>query len=306
MQFIHECYDENVTRRKTLPLPLPVSLTREDIPKVQGKIQNGTFVQYVVSPKADGVRVVLGVKNEVFCVDRSSKEIKVNLDVPNELLLGTLFDCELVGDTLWIFDTVRFCGHDTRMLAYNLRVCLAISFVEKARGKVEKWCAGNHLLPTFDFKRKIGSHWVAVKPLYYHTQVHEAAQCKLFPVDGLVFTPVTRGVVTFVADDTFKWKPPEQQTIDFLIQKCDHPAMVRLCYEHNKQLHEFQTVPIRADGLKLKPNRVYECAKRNGEWVLLHQRQDKTRPNSWETVQNVLKCIEDPVHLKDITPYLQE
>ena len=313
---------ENTGPDAPLPMGLPTSLNRAALRTVWGGQP-----QYVVSPKADGQRMVVGFMDHVaFTMNRANKCAQFASWQPHAgAWRGTVLDVEWVtteqrGRVLWIFDVLCIHGHNIRGRAYHHRLAAARLFLQEwsshQKGPVwVDWPApARGAVPDAHLPRglRIDAFTVwCVKPVWYHTQVQEAYSWALtlgplwLVADGLVYTPVSRSVATFRSLEVFKWKPVERQTVDFLVQRVPHAPqdMELLVLDDVHQLTPFARVPLRSDLRgELRPGSVYECRWENNTWIIHMARADKTEPNALFTAKRTCDDIAENLRLEDLMP----
>jgi hypothetical protein len=180
---------------------------------------------YCVTDKADGQRKLLFVAQDggvYFITSRMGVE-SCNATVPE--LKGSLFDGE-------------FIERDIKGAVVNLYAVFD-AYVLKGddiRGRPLLGEGATRLAAMRDGALALGKHTrfpVIVKSFFAEKTVHEAVTKCLaagleYETDGLVFTPAAKGVgVTvggkpppnklFTWNLSFKWKPPEESTIDFKV-----------------------------------------------------------------------------------------
>uniref|UniRef100_A0AC34FB72 mRNA guanylyltransferase n=1 Tax=Panagrolaimus sp. ES5 TaxID=591445 RepID=A0AC34FB72_9BILA len=130
-------------------------------------------------------------------------------------------------------------------------------------------------------------------------------------VDGLIFQPsdpYTPGQFNFL----MKWKPPEESSIDFKlkIKKLHHSEgneasvgnvnFVGELFVHGLP-EAFATIKV-TEMLNQFDGRIIECNYKDGQWLLMRERTDKSRPNSYPTAKSVMETIKNPLteqHLVD-------
>lgn len=302
-----------------LPMGLPAPLRRKDLDTVWGT--GAHYTQYVVSPKADGERVLVGWfrwvggKTDVgFTADRRGGARKIPWPVHAAAFEGTLLDCELIDQQIWVFDAIMVHGHDLRNAAYHARLVAALTFLTQLGARTAPMEAppatsvlASHALACAYVCPD--DRWsVAVKPIWYHTHVVDAVkwarQIPAFREDGLVYTPVTRSVGVYSCPEVFKWKP--LHTVDFLVRAVpDSPGDMELfAVDEAGVLVHFAVVPLRCahPETPVMPGAVYECAWRDNTWVIERRREDKTLPNARFTADETCKTIAENVRFEDLIP----
>lgn len=166
---------------------------------------------YYLSDKADGERAVLYVNHEAMIVSSGVQKIKLSYDGPKPLII----DAELVKDNLYAFD-ILYYGQSLLNETYTKRIAALDKALKglKSDVRIEK-----KILVRLgdDYAKQIASMYKRVRT---------------YPIDGLVFTPDAPYYET-----VYKWKPPEQLTIDFLIKK-PPPGVVGVSPHEAKDGHD--------------------------------------------------------------------
>lgn len=295
-----------------LPLGQPSSLLKADLPRLRG-VDPEHYVQYVVSPKADGDREVLGWfkwkdQSVAFHMNRKgrAKKLPVALQYPKKaLFLGTLLDAEMitVGDRVqvWIFDVISINGHNVRDRAYHFRLAGAVGWLQSLMG-ADTLPAPKAVLPVP--RVSIGGWDLFVKPIWALEHLDRARAWKHLADDGMVFTPLTKAVSTYRSREVFKWKPLQKHTVDFLVRSVPgQPQWMDLMVtdEQNRTV-PYVRVPLRSDDPLLKTNTIYECRWEGSEktWYVHKVRADKEAPNAKFTADATCQNIVENLALDDV------
>jgi len=265
------------------------------------KIEN-----YSVSEKADGVRCFL------YYDKKNTYEILKPWDitiVDTKGIKNSLIDCEKVEDRYYKFD----------LLIYDNRSVINESFRKR-------------------YELLLGN-FIDVKKFYFDGDIYKKAEeiwkeKHPYHIDGLIFTPDKPYNNMIV----YKWKPPRELTIDFLIKKIDKDNMglfVNYSADLMKQMnikpnlnlfshikpnnknfpYYFTPSPIIPNNPELKDDTIVEMYWENG-WHKLRIREDKTKgfrdnlekgiyeantgPNGYKTAMNIWKLIQNPVTENDL------
>ena len=291
---------------------------------------------YVVTDKADGLRKMLyvGPTGRVYFL--TSKLTVEFTGCVCEPLKQTLLDGEFVetdasGKTLNLyatFDAYFVNGKDIRLLKFAPR-----------KEQLDQVVAT--LVPLFKYN-------LTVKAFFSAPSIFEACRACLsaavpYHTDGLIFTPADYGVGltdsqkvlargTFTWDMNFKWKPLDQNTIDFKVlpkdgmlelritgsaQNWDDPFKAILmqdssCPRSKRGLRLFMTeedptsylttVPSMRteDGDPIEAGMVLECRYDVAQppyfrWIPQRVRWDKEMPNAFATAHNNWQTIQRPI-----------
>lgn len=145
---------------------------------------------------------------------------------------------------------------------------------------------------------------------------------KKVKLDGLIFTPfdteyVISGVWKKFLNIQYKWKPIQEQSIDFAIYKEGSKFLLKVkkgdelivFTERDKQNNKYIPVKVKLfskEELKqIKDGTIGEFIYDNisKSFKLKNIRKDKTNPNSLSTANNVMKAIRFPVNLENIKSF---
>ncbi|XP_069105528.1 LOW QUALITY PROTEIN: mRNA-capping enzyme-like [Argopecten irradians] len=288
-------------------------------------IKNLSFVQkkpYKVSWKADGTRYMMLIdgKNEVFMFDRDNTVFHVpNLEFPRRKdprtsIHDTLLDGEMILDKIdgrtvpryLVYDIVRFEGNEVGKTSFSTRLhCIEKEIIGPRYAKMSQGQLDKSKEP---FSIRAKPFWdVAVcrKILDGHFSKQVSHE-----VDGLVFQPVPDPYCAGRCMEVLKWKPPDQNSIDFKLKivikehslgKENHNRMLA---ENKAYLYVLGLEPPMAmmrytKSIKDLDGKIVECSWDGKEWKFMRQRTDKSHPNSYNTAMGVWQSIQTPV-TKDI------
>lgn len=304
---------------------------------------------YYVCEKSDGLRCLMliavnGNKEQgVFLIDRTYNFYYVNnlffpasKDNLNEPLNDTLVDGELVLDKNMNGET------ELRYLVFDL---LAVSGKSYLRRPTENRL--NHIKdliePYYAFRTK---HPEESANFSFKVTMKKMNKCTKIPgildslptlphfSDGLIFTPCNNPYITETDDSLLKWKPAEENSIDFRIRLIfkvfkdpdtleeyldyDSKPMIQLLEWTGSRNEEYfaDLSLLDQDWEELKKlgqplnRRIVEVKKTEvGDWKLLRFRDDKEYGNHKSVVEKVLKSIADGVlaeELKELTPQIEK
>jgi len=217
--------------------PKPVTLEKENLenPDEYGSVS--ILSEYTVTEKADGERILLYIssKGKVYLINNTYRVDDTGLtaskELFNSLIDGEYISCKSRKDNSTsglyaAFDIYYFGGRKVTQLPL-------IS---------DKESRYSYLLETEKLiKSNSGSiDYIVKKHLYNKNGEDILKNCKkilnkntpyLYDIDGLIFTPAKLAVYGYYAnrpvqitdnmkwDRVFKWKPAEQNTIDFLVKE---------------------------------------------------------------------------------------
>ncbi|KAL8874638.1 MAG: hypothetical protein Q9174_000043 [Haloplaca sp. 1 TL-2023] len=302
---------------------------------------------YYVCEKSDGIRCLMyhtedGQGGEaIYLIDRKNDYYWVqNLHFPlpgveQQFHLNTLVDGELVNDRqpngslqlkYLVFDCLYLDGNSLMHRTLDKRLAY---FREGIFSPYQKLYAKypeeiQHLPFIVEFKRMELSYGIEmmfkdILPNLPHGN------------DGLIFTCRNTPYQFGTDQHILKWKPPEENTIDFSLQLIfptiepdavdiregvtspfvDYSAkpLFRLWVNENSGKYlqwatmyvedsEWEDLKSRAEPLN---DRITECFQdKNGRWRFLRFRDDKTEANHITTVESVMESIQDRVTMEDL------
>ena len=302
---------------------------------------------YYVCEKSDGIRCLMyhtedGQGGEaIYLIDRKNDYYWVqNLHFPlpgveQQFHLNTLVDGELVNDRqpngslqlkYLVFDCLYLDGNSLMHRTLDKRLAY---FREGIFSPYQKLYAKypeeiQHLPFIVEFKRMELSYGIEmmfkdILPNLPHGN------------DGLIFTCRNTPYQFGTDQHILKWKPPEENTIDFSLQLvfptiepdavdiregrtspfADYSAkpLFRLWVNEGSGKYlqwatmyaedsEWEDLKSRAEPLN---DRITECFQdKNGRWRFLRFRDDKTEANHISTVESVMESIQDRVTMEDL------
>ena len=189
---------------------------------------------YTVTEKADGERRLLYIseKGKCYFIDTNMNVQYIGAKTKREGLFGTILDGEYIehnknGEPIMLFacfDVYYIHGEDKRTLP----------FVDTKAGKEGRLHLLDKIVKKADlvYETITAEHSLRIeKKNFYYSDIFQ--DCSLlfkkqtnglfeYNIDGLIFTPIQEPVpggssrVTW--EHSFKWKPPEFNTIDFLVK----------------------------------------------------------------------------------------
>ena len=186
------------------PGPQPVSIERKHFRHLKKN-------RYVVCEKSDGVRHVMMAfmfHDSRMCVlvNRVFQVTLTPLSLPKNAYEGTILDGELVNDKVFlVYDAVEVSGISVRSKNLIERLLAA-----------EPVITGTLKLATNPIVLRMKTFF-GVKDLEKLQNEHVPALD--YKTDGLVFTPIDEPIKTGTHETLFKWKPRDQNTVDFLIKR---------------------------------------------------------------------------------------
>ena len=271
--------------RARLPGPNPVSLERENMPK----LKNG----YVVAEKTDGIRFMMccvRLYDIKLCiiVDRAMTVYLLPLKcIPRVLFQGSIFDGEITvnkaGTPVFVlFDAVVLSGITVSQLPLSDRLVVMQRSLRSFRAHAN------------DPVSLIFKKWIPLNAPDVRERLAKAeAQ---YHCDGVVLMPTTDPVIYGRHFSFYKLKPYGTHTVDFVVLDAkgtigiyapDVGKNVPICQiDITKQLFLIGTV--------------VECAYEHGKWHALHARFDKNTANDMLTYQKTLRNIAENIAVEEI------
>lgn len=326
--------------RYRFPGSQPVSFARRHLKR------NLREQDYFVCEKSDGMRCLLYLTEEnqgeaVYLITRSDEFYFIsNLHFPTSKSLddyhkGTLIDGELVISTLPDKSTV---------LKYLMFDCLAIngrSYLDRQLTSRLGHLQSDVYLP---FKKQWESNaefrsaaefQVVIKQMqfsYHLATVFNDVLPKLGHVsDGLIFTPRATPYVIGTDPLLLKWKPPEENTVDFVWELKfgtfvdsesgesyrdydSKPSFILKVWEGKDIYQNFGEMYVTSEEWEMlkklgEPldDRVVESYKdEQGRWRYHRFRDDKQNANHISVVRSVMESIDDHVTQEELVGYCSE
>lgn len=260
-------------KERQFPGPQPATLTRPNIaPEIDASIPNIRYGNYNVTDKADGFRclLVVGKGGKIYLVDNDFKVYGTGLVCDNDLYVGTIMDGEWVRNDkdnraismYFAFDIfvtaggrnvagLPFLAADTDI--HRLAIMKeTVSILEKSRQTIKDIPPNHSLMISVKKFYSTGG-----MPGYIFADAGsclDAGMDKPYYTDGLIFTPndtpLPVGGRTW--DAQFKWKPPHDNTIDFLaVFEKDEEGQERIGYKYQediKQMVRYKTLRLFVGG----------------------------------------------------------
>jgi hypothetical protein len=281
--------------------PQPVAVEIKDLPKLNQE-------EYMVCEKTDGSRAIfllININNKPMCflINRNLEYFFLDLSFKKEVYEGSIFDAELVktkkGDWhLLIHDCMCYNGTSFLKSSHRLRYACIIDFIVKRY-------VNNPDKDPFNIKTKLFYNFgPGLEKTWEHIQ--ETTENE---IDGLIFTPVN-GPYIFGRDlNLFKWKRPEDNTVDFQI--VFKGRKVYLYYIQKSDLKLFKSFSSTHENYKKIKQFVKDIEDESPiiEFKIIDEdhftpyryRDDKNTPNGEITVLNTFKNVKEALQVKDLT-----
>lgn len=234
--------------------------------------------EYTVTEKADGERLLMYINNVggVYLINNSHQVIDTGLKSPSELhnslIDGEYIVCNKRKDNSSVglyasFDIYYYNGNKITQLP------LIASDTEGSESRY------NYLLKTeklLKSKNEFAIDYIVKEHLYSKDILEDCknilTNTEIYPydIDGLIFTPAKLAVFSNYAnkpeplteklgwDKVFKWKPPEQNSIDFLVKKGDNITIDTVNYVEFKLYVGYNVSQIENYSMKDVFNYIYK------------------------------------------------
>lgn len=191
--------------------------------------------RYSVTDKADGERYLGYIARDGFfyLINSRLRFVPTGLYVENQMARQTLFDGEYVENQYLIFDIFVFGGVDCRNeILYDVanagnentrfrRMERGVQFFKDA--KITRKAHVPRSISIHLKKYVFPSADTPLRACIDAVYGERARSEKRYHIDGVIFTPMdetypNRDAVGRTWRTTFKWKPPSENTVDFLVQ----------------------------------------------------------------------------------------
>jgi len=286
-------------KRDHFPGPQPVAIERKDLNLKE---------RYMVCEKTDGERAILlllQINNKPMCfiINRNNELYFMDLSFKKEVFEGSIFDGELIKTKkgVWnylIHDCMAYNGTSFLEISHRLRYGCIIDLIVKRYSNKETDCVNIKTKLFYEYGPKIVKTWE-------HIQKTTENQ-----IDGLIFTPVEKGIVFGRDNSLFKWK--EINTIDFLVKIVSKKVNL---YYYKKTLVIYKSFKSDSENYKniidfVKDDESVDLLKGviiefkisndNENFTPYRLRTDKDKPNGEITVNNTLKNIQENITINEL------
>ena len=295
MVFFHKAWNtyRDGTFPPIFPGPQPSSVERRHFKLLKSS-------EYVVCEKTDGVRhVCLCAKfqNRSYSVliNRALDVHIVSISMPRAAMDGTILDGELVKtkEGRWnfiVYDTVLINGE-------NCSDDNLVDRLEKIKIFTKKI-----------IKMKKDPFVIKPKKMYvlpeFKTFMDDIYPNMPYTTDGLIFTPVNEPVKVGTHDTMFKWKPTDQNTVDFQLKR--HSCAWGLYLQERGKIHYASEIPftkVKKEFVHmLIEDNIVECKYMSSNkslswWKPIGVRTDKYHPNNKRTLTRTMVNIEEDIEI---------
>ena len=215
--------------------PSSITIQRDNL---NSEIQNNIFEYYCVTDKADGERKFLFIseltikkfKNAIFLIDMNLNIQFTGLSCKDDNFVNTIIDGEHILyikekyiNTFYAFD-IYFINKENiyKKIFYdntkNNRYGYLNHFFDNIKKNIKKNKINdlNIELKHFEFISEKKDIYKCCDNIF--NNFNKSGAKINYKTDGLIFTPTNKNVIK-MKNVTYKWKPSEENTIDFLIEK---------------------------------------------------------------------------------------
>lgn len=215
--------------------PKPVTLERKNLidPIEYGAIS--ILSGYTVTEKADGERLLMYINNEGKCylINSSYRVEDSGIIAKNKKAYNSLIDGEFI-----LCDKRRDIHKKNIYAAFDIyylddKKLTDLPLIDKKKCRYDELKSIESLLNTNDSFTEfiVKTHYYSDDILKDSKNILENARSYSYDIDGLIYTPAKLALYSYYQgrpveltdnmkwDRVFKWKPEEQNTIDFLIKE---------------------------------------------------------------------------------------
>lgn len=265
-----------------------------------------TLEESLVCEKSDGVRYLLYIcalekpmrgliTVPAFLIDRKYNFWQINIYAPGKLLdRDNLFDGELVYD----YET------EMRFLLFDTLMCRGVCYINNNYLDRLKVAYFHFIYPIRINRTKPQNCLEILLKDFFKPEDIEFLFTSYIPRvphknDGLIFTAINQSYILGTNPHIIKWKPPELNTIDFVIKR-DKSSYILNTSSNNRTLEKFGEIELDPEQERLVDNSsgsIAECCfdQTRQKWKVLKFRNDKEFANNTRVAKNVWKSIEDHV-----------
>eukprot|EP00095_Tigriopus_kingsejongensis_P004298 maker-scaffold346_size200932-snap-gene-0.7 protein:Tk04298 transcript:maker-scaffold346_size200932-snap-gene-0.7-mRNA-1 annotation:"hypothetical protein CAPTEDRAFT_167250" len=294
--------------KKGFPGAQPVSMDRKNIRKL-------TEMGYKVSWKADGMRYMMLIDgpDRVFFADRDNCIFHVpNMTFldrkdSNVHLTNTLLDGEMVIDQdgdkqvprFLVYDIVYYKDKNVGDANFSIRgICIEKEIIQARSQYINQGLIDRSREP---FSIRLKQFW-PIKDTRTLLGPRFTKESLGHEPDGLVFQPAHKPYKAGRDDDILKWKPSSHNSVDFKL-KVERETRPGMLPQTNGLLFvgglnvPFATMPKLKKEVRELNNKIIECTwdAEKKQWAFMRERTDKSYPNGFNTAQNVVSSIQEPV-----------
>jgi hypothetical protein len=223
----------------------------------------------------------------------------MNLSFKKEVFEGSIFDGELIktksGSWNYLMhDCMTYCGVNYTKKPHRLRYAAIIDFINKRYVNKETDCFNIKTKIFYNFTHELDKTWKCISDTTENN------------IDGLIFTPINQPI-KFGRDYTlFKWKEPDNHTIDLLVKSIGNQITLSginyLFKTFEKKSENYKNIVNFCNINKVKYNNIiieFKYIPKSEIFIPYRLRLDKDKPNGEITITNTLKNINEALLIKD-------
>jgi mRNA-capping enzyme len=266
---------------------------------------------YYVTWKSDGSRFLMLSRGEgTYLIDRSFRFFQVHVYWPSQppsaqqtrpAAAPCLIDGELVEEggkyVFLVFDSLT--GERGRPVLHK-PLTVRLAYLQTVLFPLRKEAGKAGLLAEEPFEIRLKDYY---KLKHTKWVLRERLQEIGHETDGLIFQPRDQPYVKGTDARLLKWKPSDQNTVDFLVRVVREESKVQLLVKtaRNKPHAMFDEVMLQGEDNVARwsevDGKIVECLWENGgqSWRIYKVREDKDSPNSMHVARGVLDSIQDGI-----------
>ena len=246
------------------PGPQPVTINRVNLGPVHSEgVANIRYEDYNVTDKADGLRCLLVVARDgrIYLMDSGRNVYGTGLKTENAELIGTIVDGEWIKNTkagksvsiYYAFDIFTVGSKAVHQLPFLDATVSADrhSLMKEAVDKLGEAEATMEIPSSHKLKISMKTfHSTSTEPGSIFNDIKsclDAAAESDYNTDGLIFTPNRVGLPVGgrTWDQQLKWKPPSENTVDFLVAFERSSGAPQLKWdEEERKMVEYKTLRL--------------------------------------------------------------
>ena len=267
------------------PATIPILMSKDDIEKLEN-------YEYMSTMVLDSKRVLLffvtdyyGNNLSIIC-DRLFNFYCIDIDVLDIIYKGTLFDCEMISDNIYLNDIISYCGDKIRNTKFSDRLT-SIDYFINISVKSSKF----NLLTKPHFKMED-----------YPVFISEYPDAK----KGILFIPNTKFIFPGVQKSYLKWLPNEEQSIDLQVSLENEDIIIYTYNYRNKIKYakissEVENGKLLIDKIKnlefFTDNCIVKFLIKDGNLLPSYVKTDKVFPNGLRIIELVLYTINQNLNM---------
>ncbi|MGL5935147.1 MAG: hypothetical protein ACRCZI_05945, partial [Cetobacterium sp.] len=164
--------------------------------------------EFYITEKADGIRTIFIINDHIAYYNTSYTLIGSNADIQ---LKETIFECEFINDTFYIFDVIKYDGENVAMKIFTERYKILLEFEKLINEYVDKINSQfKNLRVKKSYELTTETYSDIIRNMYNNPSSD-------YNVDGLIFTSKNS---SYIDTKFYKWKDVKNMTIDFYVKKC--------------------------------------------------------------------------------------